>query len=195
MRGLTGGIATGKSAVAKILRELGAVVLDADQISRAVVAPGELGWEQVRKKFPEVINQDGQINRVKLGEIIFNDTKARKNLNSIVHPLVIGEIKSKGKVYEAEQKIVFADIPLLYETNSQSWLEEVWLVYVPQKIQVERLMQRNNINREEALKRIAAQISIESKYKLADQIIDNSLSLAETKSQVVGLWHRLINQE
>lgn len=192
MRGLTGSIATGKSTVAQMLKELGAEIIDADQISREVVQPGQTGWQQVANAFPEVINPDHTIDRQKLASIIFADKTARARLEAIIHPLVFDRIRAQGELLERQGKIVFADIPLLYETNCQEWLDEVWLVYVPEAIQLQRLMNRDHLSEAEALQRIRAQIPIEIKKQLADRVIDNSGSLWETKLQVDSLWHQII---
>lgn len=192
MRGLTGSIATGKSTVARMLKELGAEIIDADQISREVVQPGQTGWQQVANAFPEVINPDHTIDRQKLASIIFADKTARARLEAIIHPLVFDRIRAQGELLERQGKIVFADIPLLYETNCQEWLDEVWLVYVPEAIQLQRLMNRDHLSEAEALQRIRAQIPIEIKKQLADRVIDNSGSLWETKLQVDSLWHQII---
>jgi len=192
VRGLTGSIATGKSTVAQMLKELGAEIIDADQISREVVQPGQTGWQQVANAFPEVINPDHTIDRQKLASIIFADKTARARLEAIIHPLVFDRIRAQGELLERQGKIVFADIPLLYETNCQEWLDEVWLVYVPEAIQLQRLMNRDHLSEAEALQRIRAQIPIEIKKQLADRVIDNSGSLWETKLQVDSLWHQII---
>lgn len=189
---MTGSIATGKSTVAKILRQHGAVVIDSDQIAKEVIEPGTDGWIEVKKHFPEVIGLDQKVNRKKLAEIIFDNIKRRRLLEGIIHPLVITRIKAEGRYLENLGKIVFVDMPLLYETNSQLWLEEVWVVYIPLKLQLQRLMIRDNLSESEALKRINAQISIEEKRKLADYVIDNSGSLDNTKEQVDKLWYQVI---
>lgn len=191
MRGLTGGIASGKSTVSKILVELGAVVLDADQIAKQVMEPGQLGWEGVARHFPQVIQADRSINRRLLGDLIFSNPAEKAKLEAIIHPLVLDEIKTVGTNLEKNNKIVFADIPLLYETNSQQWLDEVWLVYVPYEIQLQRLMDRDSLTELQAKQRIAAQMSLAEKRLLADVIIDNSGSIMETRAQVERLWNAL----
>jgi len=188
---LTGGVASGKSTVSKILVELGAVVLDADQIAKQVMEPGQLGWEGVARHFPQVIQADRSINRRLLGDLIFSNPAEKAKLEAIIHPLVLDEIKTVGTNLEKNNKIVFADIPLLYETNSQQWLDEVWLVYVPYEIQLQRLMDRDSLTELQAKQRIAAQMSLAEKRLLADVIIDNSGSIMETRAQVERLWNAL----
>lgn len=188
---MTGGVASGKSTVSKILVELGAVVLDADQIAKQVMEPGQLGWEGVARHFPQVIQADRSINRRLLGDLIFSNPAEKAKLEAIIHPLVLDEIKTVGTNLEKNNKIVFADIPLLYETNSQQWLDEVWLVYVPYEIQLQRLMDRDSLTELQAKQRIAAQMSLAEKRLLADVIIDNSGSIMETRAQVERLWNAL----
>lgn len=192
MYGLTGSIATGKSTVAAMLKEKGAVILDADQISREVVEVGTPGWKQVVEAFPEAVREDGALDRKKLGRIIFADAEKRRQLEAIIHPLVLDAIKTRGTQLKQRGQIVFADIPLLYETNSQIWLDGVVVVYVPQAVQLKRLMERDQLSEKEALKRITAQMSIEEKHQLADYVIDNSGTLSETKVQVDRLWYQII---
>ncbi|NLY10927.1 MAG: dephospho-CoA kinase [Firmicutes bacterium] len=192
MIGLTGGIASGKSTVSKMLKELGAYIIDADKLAREVVLPNQPGWERVKEEFPEVIGEDGTIDRKKLGQIVFVDPGQRKKLEQIIHPLVLSIIQERGRELEQEGKIVVADIPLLFETNSETWLDEVWLVYVDLKTQLERLINRDQLTEEEAMLRINAQMSLEEKKKLADEVIDNTQGLGHTFNQVNNLWRRKV---
>lgn len=191
MIGLTGGIATGKSTVAQRLRTLGAVVLDADVLAREVVEPHTPGWERVRKEFPQVIRPDLTIDRRLLGQIVFGDAEARRRLEAIIHPEVISTMRTQGMALEAKGSIVVCDIPLLYETGSEAWLDEVWVVYTDPETQLRRLMKRNRISEEEALQMIQAQMPLEEKARRADRIIDNSGSLEETYRQVDVLWEEI----
>lgn len=192
MYGLTGSIATGKSTVAKMLKERGAVVIDADQIAKTVTAPGQPGWQGIVEAFPEVITSNQAIDRKKLAAIVFSDQQKRRRLEAIVHPLVFAKIKTEAETVESMGKIAFADIPLLYETNCQAWINFVVVVYVPESVQLQRLMQRDSLTESEALKRIRAQWPIELKRQLADYVIDNSGTLAATQVQVDRLWQRII---
>ena len=191
MIGLTGGIATGKSTVAQRLRTLGAVVLDADVLAREVVEPHTPGWERVQKEFPQVIRPDLTIDRRLLGQIVFGDAEARRRLEAIIHPEVISTMRTQGMALEAKGSIVVCDIPLLYETGSEAWLDEVWVVYTDPETQLRRLMKRNRISEEEALQMIQAQMPLEEKARRADRIIDNSGSLEETYRQVDALWEEI----
>lgn len=189
MHGLTGSIATGKSTVAAILKAKGAIIIDADEIAKQVVAPGEPGYNAVKKHFPRAIKPDGWLNREYLAQVIFSDRNRRQRLESIIHPLVIDRIKGDTKIYD--DQIVFADIPLLFETNCQAWLDAVWVVYTPLEVQLSRLQKRDGLSKQEALLRINAQMSIERKRKLADYVIDNSNTLEQTKIQIDKLWHQV----
>lgn len=191
MIGITGGIASGKSAVSNRLRDLGAVVLDADVFSREAVLPHTPGWEQVKENFPAVIQEDLSINRRLLGEIIFADAHKRKLLEGIIHPEVLRRIKKDAKEAKEQGKIVFAEVPLLYEVGWDSFMDAVWVVYVDPLIQLERLMKRNQISRERAQQMVASQLPLEVKVGRADQVIDNNGPLEETWEQVDALWKEL----
>lgn len=192
MYGLTGSIATGKSTVARMLKVHGAAIIDADQIAKDVIAPGQPGWYGILEAFPEVVTPEQAIDRKKLADLVFDDHQKRSRLEAIVHPLVFEQIKKEANILAEAGKVVFADIPLLYETNCQNWIDFVVVVYVPGPLQLERLMQRDRLTKTEALKRIKAQWPIELKRQLADYVIDNSGTLAETQVQVDRLWQRII---
>lgn len=185
--GLTGGIASGKSTVSRMLAERGAVIIDADQISREIVEPGSPVLSRIAEEFgADVLFEDGTLNRKKLGAIIFGNEEKRLLLNSIMHP-PIRELMKK-RIAEAEaadpHRLVVADIPLLYESKLQHMFSEVMVVYVPLDIQIERLMQRDGLSEEEAKERISSQMPLVDKRRLADVIIDNSAGLQETREQV-----------
>ncbi|MDP5274448.1 dephospho-CoA kinase [Chengkuizengella axinellae] len=192
--GLTGGIATGKSTVSKMLVHRGAVLIDADVIAREVVLPGQPVLQKVAQRFGQVVlMEDGALNRTKLGEIIFNDPIARKDLEGILHPPIRSLMKQRMVQYEKEDpnRLVVVDIPLLFESNLQELFSSVVLVYVPEIIQVKRLMKRNDLSLEEAKKRMEAQMPIEIKKELTDYIIDNSKSLEHTETQVEEFWEEI----
>lgn len=191
MIGITGGIASGKSTVSQRLRALGAVVLDADVLSREVVLPHTPGWEQVKAHFPEAIKPDLSIDRRLLGEIVFGDESKRKLLEKIIHPEVLKRIQEEGDAAEREGKIVFADVPLLYEVGWEIFMEAVWVVYVDPQVQLRRLMKRNQLSEEEARRIIASQLPLEVKVMRADQVIDNNGTLDQTWEQVDALWKEL----
>ncbi len=191
--GLTGSIASGKSTVAAMFKELGACIIDADQLAREVVLPGEPAWQDIRRRFGnDVLLEDGNINRPKLAEIIFSNDQAREELNRIVHPRVFDLIRQRiGQAREQSCPLILVDVPLLYENKRQDMYEQVIVVYVPQEIQLERLMKRNGLTEEQAMLRIASQMRPEEKKELADFIIDNSGSPEETRAQVRRLYEKL----
>ncbi len=177
--GLTGGIASGKSAVSEILRELGAYVLDADQIARKATEPGTPGLTAIVRQFgQEVLKADGSLNRKALGEIVFADAKKRKMLEEILHPQVLAELLDRAREIGREnpKAIVVFDVPLLIESGMQGIADMVWLVTAPEKTRIERIMRRDGVDRGEALLRIRAQMPQEEKIAYADVIIDNSRS-------------------
>lgn len=193
--GLTGGIATGKSTVSKLLEEKGAHIIDADQIARDVVEPGTIGSLRVREHFGDtVFFPDGTLHRSALGAIIFNDANKRKELEKILHPLIRQEMKARSQRYlqQNQQAIVVWDVPLLFESQLTTYVEKVIVVYVSKEIQLERLRKRDNLSQTDALQRVESQISIEQKREWADFVIDNQGSYKNTESQVDQLWKSLI---
>lgn len=180
------GIASGKSSVSLYIQELGFTIVDADVASRAVVEPGEEAYHQVVKAFGEdILLVDGNIDRVKLGSIIFHDQEKRLLLNSIVHPAVRKWMRLKTeKALAAGEETVFMDIPLLFESKLTFMVEKTLLVYVDERVQLERLMNRNGLSETDALARIHSQMPLADKKVLADAVIDNNGNLEETKKQV-----------
>lgn len=191
MIGITGGIASGKSVVSERLRHLGAVVLDADVFSREALWPHTPGWKKVQAAFPEVIQGDLTIDRRLLGQIIFADAGKRKVLENIVHPEVLARLQAEAKIAQAEGKVVFADVPLLYEVGWDSFMAKVWVVYVNRDIQLARLMGRAGISREQALQMMDSQLPLEEKARRAAIVIDNNGPLEATWKQVDALWEEL----
>lgn len=192
--GLTGGIASGKSTVSQLLVKYGALLVDADQVARDVVEPGQPALAQIASQFGQaVLNEDGSLNRSALGAIVFSDKEKRAALESITHPAIRSQMKATFETYEREQPdaLVIADIPLLYETKQVHLYEGIIVVYVPRVLQVERLMKRNGLTEQEAISRIQIQMDIEEKRKLADYVIDNSGGLEQTEQQIVELLQRL----
>jgi dephospho-CoA kinase len=188
---LTGGIASGKSLVAAELERLGAIVIDADVLSRQVVEPGTPGLAEVTRRFgPQVLNPDGSLNRTKLGEIVFNDDAAREDLNAIIHPAVIAE-RNRLDAQAPDGSVVVSVIPLLVETGQQNSFDSVIVVDIPEGLQLTRLEHRNNLTPEQAQSRILAQAPRAARLAVADHIIDNSGSKQETLTQVATLWNEL----
>jgi len=190
--GLTGGIASGKTTVATMLRDLGATVIDADAAARAVVEPGTPGLNAVVEAFgPEILEGD-RLDRWKLGAIVFEDPAARRRLEEITHPLIRAWMAERQREAEERGDVrVVLDIPLLYENGLDRGLKAVILVYAPAEIEMERLMARNSLSQEEAGRRLAAQMPIEEKKARADYVIDNSGTREQTLEQVGKVWKQI----
>lgn len=186
--GLTGGIATGKSTVSELLTAYGFKVVDADIASRQAVAKGTIGLEQVRTAFGErAITDEGEMDRQYVGEIVFNHPEKRIELNDIVHPIVRKIMEKEKQNYLNQGYDVIMDIPLLFENELQDTVDEVWLVYTSESIQIERLMERNQLSLEDAKARVYSQISIDKKSRMADHVIDNLGDKLELKQNLEQL--------
>ncbi|MGE0882566.1 MAG: dephospho-CoA kinase [Blastocatellales bacterium] len=193
--GLTGGIATGKSFVISVLKELGCEVLDADQIAREVVEPGLPAFDEIVAFFgQEVVGKDGSLDRGKLGEIIFADASKRAKLNSIVHPRVfqaqalwMAEVERRNP-----DAITVIDAALMIETGSYRRFDILVVVYCESEIQLERLMARNKLTREQAMVRISSQMPSFEKLKYADFSINTSSGFEDTRRQVETLYDQLL---
>jgi dephospho-CoA kinase len=193
--GLTGGVGSGKSTVAAILRELGAEVVDADEASHAVYEPGTPGFEAVVREFGDQFVRDGRIDRKALGELVFKDADARRRLNEIVHPLVREWMAERtAEAIERGATVVVQDVPLLFENGLEPLYSSVVLVYVPEATQLERLIHwGRGLTPERARAVIATQMPIEEKRRRTNQVIDNSGSIEHTRAQVEQLWPKLVN--
>lgn len=192
--GLTGSIATGKSTVTNMLKELGAFVIDCDKTARDVVAPGTWGLAKIKEVFgKDAVAADGSMDRVYIGDLVFRNPGMKKRLENILFPLIFEALNEELLRLEraGSTPVVFLDMPLLYEVKYDSYVDEVWLVYVPFEVQLNRLMKRNGYTKEEALLRIHSQIPVDKKKALAQQVIDNSGTLEDTKEQVRSLWKTL----
>ena len=184
--GLTGSIATGKSTVSRMLRAKGYPIIDADEISRQVVEPGSPVLTSIAEAFgPDVLLPDGSLNREMLGSLIFNDRENREKLNGIMHPAVRKEmLRQKEEWLENGANTVIMDIPLLFESKLQSYVDKILVVSATPEIQMERLMARNGYSADEAEIRINSQLPIAEKEKGADAVIDNNGTLEETEKQL-----------
>ncbi|WP_138442850.1 dephospho-CoA kinase [Sinomonas susongensis] len=186
--GLTGGIASGKSEVARRLVELGAVLVDADLIAREVVEPGTDGLAEIAEAFgPEILTADGALDRAALGALVFADPSRRELLNSIVHPRV--RARAAAIVAQAPaDAVVVQDIPLLVETGQAANFDAVVVVDAPDDLRIRRLGERNGLTEEQSRARMAAQASREERLEAADYVIENSGSLRELRDAVDRLW-------
>lgn len=194
MVGLTGGIASGKSMVAGIFRKAGAIVIDADLLARQVVKPGRPAWREICDLFGDrVVDPDGNLDRTELGRLVFGDSQLRRQLEAIIHPLVRTRIESAlQKIARTEPNaVVIQEVPLLLETGMEKGLAEIIVVYASESQQLQRLMLRDGMARQEAQARIDAQMPIEEKRKKATIVIDNSGSLEATKQQSLRVYAQL----
>jgi dephospho-CoA kinase len=184
--GLTGGIASGKSTVSKMIQAKGIPIIDADKIAREVVEPGTKALQAIIQHFGKVVlNEDGTLARKKLGSIIFEVPEERAILNQIVHPAVRNRMNElKNQMLDEGAKTIVYDIPLLFESNLFYLVDKVLLVYVDEKTQLSRLLARDQAGYNDARQRIASQMSLRDKRDKADAIIDNSFTLKETKEQL-----------
>lgn len=192
--GLTGGIASGKSTITGFFSEAGARVVDADAIAREVVLPGTPGYEAILASFGRtILLPDGAIDRKRLGNIIFNDPEKKTRLDAIVHPRVFEQAAAMiARIADLQpDAVVIMDVPLLLETGMGCDLAEIIVVYVPEALQLVRLMQRDGIDKQAAMARIRSQMPIEEKCKRATVVIDNSGSLSDSRKQAIAVFQRL----
>ena len=192
--GLTGGIASGKSTVSAFLKDAGAIIVDADKIAREAVRKGLPAWLGIVNTFGQsILLPDGEINRILLGDIIFNDPAQKQVLNQIVHPWVFAETATRLTEIEIKNlnAVVILDVPLLIESGMDTGLSDIIVVYVPEQVQFQRLMTRDALTQKQALARIRSQLSIEEKKKRATIVIDNSNSLENTRSISLTVYQHL----
>jgi dephospho-CoA kinase len=186
--GLTGGIGTGKSAVARMLAELGAAVIDSDVLAREVVAPGQPALAEIAAAFgPEVLAPDGSLDRRALGRIVFSDAAARRRLEAITHPRIRAESARRVEAAEAAgYKVCVCDVPLLYEVGYDllGLYDEIWVVTAPEEVQLARIRARDRLDEDAARARLRAQWPLALKAQRADRVIDNGGDLAATRRQV-----------
>lgn len=199
--GLTGNIGSGKSTVARRLEELGAKIIDADQVARNVVLPGTPGLQEIVDNFgPGVLDSAGQLDRKKMGSIVFADPQARVKLNNITHPKIKDEINRKIDIFkkggknDPKPRVLVIDAPLLIEVGLEHHVDEIWVVKVDQDKQIERLAQRDGLTPKEVLRRIAAQLPQEDKVKFAARVIDNRGEKYETIKQIDRHWNDMVNE-
>ncbi len=195
--GLTGGIAAGKSVVARRFTELGAVVIDADELARLAVAPGTTGFDEVVAAFGDgVVGPDGDLDRAALGRLVFADERARRGLEAIVHPQVrrLAAEREAAAAAADPDAVVVHDIPLLVETGQADSFGLLVVVAAPAVLRVERLVHLRGMDRADAEARVAAQASDEEREGAADVVLDGTGSDAQLREQVDALWGRLVEE-
>jgi len=191
--GLTGGIASGKSAVSGILRKLGACIVDADQLAREIVEPGQPAWKEIVDYFgKDIVLPNGHLNRKRLGNIVFNSPSDRNVLNKITHEKILNKMREAIRdIEKTGRKIVVLDVPLLIEAGFDNLVNEVWVVYVDEPLQLKRLQKRDQLTLEEAKARIQSQMPLCDKLRYTTIIINNEGDLAATACQVELEWKRV----
>ncbi|EJB3550920.1 dephospho-CoA kinase [Listeria monocytogenes] len=195
--GLTGSVATGKSTVSNMIQQAGIPLVDADIAARKVVEPGTEGLKEIVAYFgEEILLADGTLDRAKLGEIIFKDKEKREKLNEITHPRVKDYmLEARERFFRAGEELVFFDIPLLFESHLESLVDQIVVVWTTPEIELKRLMERNNLTKEDALRRIESQMGIDEKARKADFVIDNNESLEKTQKQVYTFIERFVKNK
>ena len=190
--GLTGGIGSGKSTVAQLLADLGAVILDADKVGHEALKPGSEVHEQVVKEFGQgIVTASGDIDRAKLGEMVFNNDEALSRLNRIMHPPMHNMVKAKLEEYERQgADEVVLEAPLLIEAGWTPLVHEVWVTVAPEATILRRISEKTGLSEQETRKRIHAQLSNKERTKHANVVIDTDCSLDELKKRVLGVWMR-----
>ena len=187
--GITGSIACGKSLVSNYLQEKGYTIIDADKIGHMVLENDEVK-KQLVNKFGKSILKDNEVNRVTLGKLVFENNENLKELNNIIHPQIRKNISEQIQVHKNE-KLVFVDVPLLFEAKFDDLVEKIIVISLDEKFQLERLMNRNSLSKEEALQRIKSQIPVREKEKLGDYVVDNSFTQENTYKQVDRILEKL----
>ena len=192
--GLTGGIACGKSTASAYLKELGACIVDTDGISRATTKKGGKGYYAVLEHFGrDLLLENGEIDRRKLGGIVFADEKKRQELNALIHPIVIEESKEQMQAArDAGYNVCILDVPLLFESGMETLCDETWLVYVPREEQIRRINERDGLEEKAAAARIDSQMPLEEKMRRADRAIDTSGTIEETQAKLKKLWEESV---
>ena len=187
--GLTGGIGSGKTIVGKMFAQLGAEIIDADQLARDVVEPGQPALGEIVERFgPDVLQVDGRLDRARLGGIVFADAAARAALNAITHPRIRERMAAAVSARKDRSGVLILVIPLLYESARTALVEAVIVVWVDPQTQLRRLLERGGLTDEQARQRIAAQMPLDQKRALADHVIDNRGTPEETQRQVETIY-------
>ena len=190
--GITGSIASGKSTVTEFLRQQGYKVIDADQVVHELQEPGGRLYQALLSTFgSSILQEDGRLDRPKLGAMIFGNPELLAQSSQIQNQIIREELAGRRDLLAETEDIFFMDLPLLFELQYEEWFDQIWLVDVTKETQLSRLMARNALSQEEAEKRIAAQLSLQEKRKRADVLIDNNGSLEETRQQIRDALQKL----
>ena len=195
--GLTGGVATGKSTVAKMFKQCGAAVIDADQLAHDVVKPGKPAWREIVALFGEaVLNQDRSLNRQALGNIVFGNPKKRRQLEHIIHPRVAREQQrlTRQAARKNPKAVVIYDVPLLFEAGIDKRVDRTIVVTADRETQIARLKTRNALSRADAIRRIRSQMPLSKKIHLADLVIDGTRPRQGTMKAIRATYHNLVQQ-
>lgn len=193
--GLTGGIGTGKSSVTEAFQSLGAAVINADLLGHDAYLPGTIGFEEVVTEFgQEIVGSDGQIDRKKLGPIVFSDSSKMDRLNEIMHPLIRDLIDERLVSLESSQnKVAVVEAAILIEAGWKSLFDEIWVVISDREEVINRLGVRNGLSREDALKRIDSQMSNNERIEHGDVVVENTGSMEDLQTRVNSLWSKRIS--
>lgn len=188
--GLTGGIASGKSTADEILKEKGITIVDCDQIAHELLEPGAENWQNIEGFFgPSFFKPNAELDRIKLGQFVFQDKKMLAKLNELTHPAINREVERQKQA--AKSDICVVDMPLLFESDSQNQFDATLLIYVPKEMQIQRLMQRNNFTQEEANARVNSQMSTEEKLRLATYAVENTGTIESLSEKLEAIIKKI----
>ena len=193
--GLIGGIGSGKSSVSAILHSLGVEIIDADKVGHEAYTPNSEGWKKVISVFgQDIVGPENEIDRKKLGGIVFSDSSEMEKLNKLMHPIIHNLVEEKIKLLSHQGvKVVVLEAAILIEANWQDLTDEIWLAKSNQEVVIERVQLRNNFTREEIIKRIQSQMSNDEREKHSDIVIDNNGTIEQLEEKVKTLWQSRVN--
>ncbi len=191
---LTGGIASGKSVVARLMVRCGAYLIDADTLAKEAVRPDSVVWRRIVRTFGrDITNRRREIDRERLGKLIFSNSQKRQQLNAIIHPWVYAEYQRRARILAKDHPdgVLLFDVPLLFETNVQQRFDHIIVAYVDKQTQIRRIMTRDNLRRSEALERINAQLPLSQKRRDAEYVIDTRMPIADLRREVRAAYNAL----
>ncbi len=195
--GVTGNMGSGKTTVSRMLRDMGAEVVDADQLAREIVQPHRPAWRELVAEFgSSILREDGTIDRRRLARMVFADAERLRRLNEITHPRIIEEIDARIRAARrrGDTRVLVIDAPLIIEAGMVSMVDRIWLVRADQEVRMQRLLQRGEYTRSEIRDRLRAQMPENEQLRYADAVIDNSGCIEETRRQVRALWEELCKE-